>query len=294
MGYWFIYILLPLLQLAADSEAQNHSFEPMTVQLRMIDAGISDTSNGCAPKEKIQSAKVDILKEISDKAQSIHNIPNCGDGLWYRVAHLNMSDPSQQCPSTWRQITLSGERMCARPTSDGGSCPASIYPVRRHYRKVCGRVIGYQFGSTTSFQINQNQNMLTIDEAYLDGISITHGTPRSHIWSYAAGGSETGICNRCPCYNGVRAPSFVGDNYYCESAYSGNCFARDFLPDDPLWDGQQCDHEGTCCTGANTPPWFSVSLPDGTTSDDIEVRICHDQHTDDEDTPIQLLELYVQ
>ena len=27
---------------------------------------------------------------------------NCGLGLWYRVAHLNMSDPLQQCPSVWR------------------------------------------------------------------------------------------------------------------------------------------------------------------------------------------------
>ena len=25
-------------------------------------------------------------------------IPKCGNGLWYRVAYLNMSDPSQQCP----------------------------------------------------------------------------------------------------------------------------------------------------------------------------------------------------
>ena len=47
------------------------------------------------------------------------------------------------------------------------------------------------------------------------------------------------------------------------------------------------------CTGTNTPPWFSVELPDST-SDDIEVRICHDQDTRDEDSPIQLLELYVQ
>ena len=45
--------------------------------------------------------------------------------------------------------------------------------------------------------------------------------------------------------------------------------------------------------GTNTPLWFSVSLP-GTTNDDIEVRICHDQDNNDEDTPIQLLELYVQ
>ena len=59
--------------------------------------------------------------EIIDKAiQSIHNVamaiidsyspvqgdvavPECGAGLWHRVAYLNMSDPSQQCPSAWRE-----------------------------------------------------------------------------------------------------------------------------------------------------------------------------------------------
>ena len=28
---------------------------------------------------------------------------NCGPGLWHRVAHLNMSNSSQQCPSAWRE-----------------------------------------------------------------------------------------------------------------------------------------------------------------------------------------------
>jgi hypothetical protein len=91
----------------------------------------------------------------------------------------------------------------------------------------------------------------------------------------------------------------VGNNYYCETAYhddtAGTCFVTSmFFPDDPLWDGQQCDDEGTCCTGANTPPWFSVDLP-SPTSDDIEVRICGDEDTKyNEDTPIQLLEIYIQ
>lgn len=39
------------------------------------------------------------------------------------------------------------------------------------------------------------------------------------------------------------------------------------------------------------PPWFSVDLPNPTT-DDIEVRIC--AGNSDEDTPIGLLELYIQ
>ena len=61
--------------------------------------------------------------------------------------------------------------------------------------------------------------------------------------------------------------------------------------DDPLWDGQQC--EGTCCTGTNSPPWFSIQLPAPIT-DAIEVSICCDQDTADEDVPVELIEIYVQ
>ena len=51
----------------------------------------------------------------------------------------------------------------------------------------------------------------------------------------------------------------VGNNFYCESAYQGNCLnSRTFFPNDPLWDGQQCNNESTCCTGdganRSTPP----------------------------------------
>ena len=41
-----------------------------------------------------------VYSALSLQAQAIR--VHCGDGLWYRVAYLNMSDPSQQCPSPWR------------------------------------------------------------------------------------------------------------------------------------------------------------------------------------------------
>lgn len=61
---------------------------------------------------------------------------------------------------------------------------------------------------------------------------------------------------------------------------------------DKLWDGLQCSSEGTCCT-EKSPPWFAVELPNATT-DDIEVRICGDEGTANEGTPIELIEIYVQ
>ena len=66
---------------------------------------------------------------------------------------------------------------------------------------------------------------------------------------------------------------------------------RHLYSNDKLWDGQQC--EGTCCTGTKSPPWFSVQLHAPTT-DAIEVSICCDQNTNDEDVSVELIETYVQ
>ena len=156
---------------------------------------------------------------------------------------------------------------------------------------MCGRVIGYQVRSPDAFNTRFN------DEIDLDGISITYGNQRNHIWSFAAGLYEMVTSNsNCPCSSEqATMPSpFIGDNYYCESANPNNSWRSPmFYQNDPLWDGQQCEIEGTCCNGTNSPPWFSVQLPAPTT-DMIEVRICADESTDNEDTPIELIEIYVQ
>ena len=88
-------------------------------------------------------------------------------------------------------------------------------------------------------------------------------------------------------------PSFVGDSYFCESGNQDRELGSisGLFENDPVWDGEQC--EGECCSNGKSPPWFSVTLPNPTT-DDIEVRICEDEDTLDEDTPIQLLEIFIQ
>ena len=50
----------------------------------------------------------------------------------------------------------------------------------------------------------------TIDGNYIDGLSITYGNPRQHIWTYATGAFDNGEI-RCPCDGtGGTTPSFVG------------------------------------------------------------------------------------
>ena len=217
----------------------------------------------------------------------------CGAGVWHRVAFLNMSDPSQQCPPSWREYNTHQFRACGRPISNRASRPSHIYPTNHQYSKVCGRIIGIQVASPDAFLSSRR---IGIDGSYMDGVSITYGSPRNHIWTYVGSFSETATGDRaCPCDSsgGNQPQPFVGNNYYCESGNPGQNWQGQDFPNDKLWDGQQCSHEGTCCTGANTPPWFNVSLRNPT-SDDIEVRICGNERTTNEDTPIELLEIYVQ
>ena len=244
--------------------------------------------------------EVDILQQLKRNISDTLNelLSGCGDGLWHWVVYLNMTDPSQQCPPAWREYNTSGIRACGRPVSSSGiSYPATLYPTNKQYSWVCGRVTGCQVGTPDGFYRFYTGNA-TIDEGYMEGVSITHGEPqRHHIWSYVAGHSQESIHHRvgnCPCSPeaGSTPPSWVGNNYYCESGNptDTNPLSR-IYGSDPLWDGEQC--EGTCCSGSKSPPWFRVQLPTHTT-DRIEVRICANQRTSDEDVLVELLEIYVQ
>ena len=141
---------------------------------------------------------------------------------------------------------------------------------------VCGRVRGYQFGVTEPF-LGGN-----IDNHYADGVLITSGSPRRHLWTYAVGQSET-HAHACPCSTGGSSsrpniPAFVGTNYYCESGFVTTRQYRTAW-EDPLWDGTGCVTPGnTCCRRHG---WFHKQVQQ--TSDSIEVRWCADGRRSDKD-----------
>lgn len=232
--------------------------------------------------QQLQNNVRGVLANFNDAGGDRSPQPQCGEGEWTQVTYLNMSVSSQQCPSVWREYNTNGVRACGRQNITSGGCDGTFHGTGSQYSKVCGRVIGYQYGPTEPFNSGYNVNM-----TYVDGVSITHGTQRAHIWTLASAYAEESS-GHCPCVGLVSPPSFIGDNYYCESGT--NTAPQEILyTNDPLWDGEQC--EGRCCSDGRTPPWFSVDLPNPTT-DDIEVRIC--AGNSDEDTPIGLLELYIQ
>ena len=218
---------------------------------------------------------------------------SCGGvtGGWMRVADLDMTSSSHQCPRGLQQRTDAGRRTCIPMILTG--CSSVNFSAAEGYSRVCGKIIGYQVGAPDTFGLYSNP---TID-SYIDGVSLTHGQPRQHIWSFAAGLDEVGLdpSLNCPCTNSGTAvpPPFVGnDSYFCDTGSTYQYQTGVFYSEDPLWDGAGCGPLNTCCS-FNNPPWFHKLLPQPTT-DDIEMRVCKNQHPSNEDIAIETIELLVQ
>ena len=208
-----------------------------------------------------------------------------------RVANFDMADLNQNCPDGFTQVDSTDPplRLCGRPGPVG--CSAMYFPVNGvHYSRVCGRIKGYQFATPDGLQFAAEQGL---DGHYVDGISITHGLPRTHIWTFVATWTSTTGTAGCPCdtnnFQGT-VSSFIGHDYFCESGHTTS-LVFNLFPNNPLWDGSGCISTSTCCR-FNNPPYFCQTLAAPTT-DDIEVRLCGNQEISDEDTPIEAVEIYV-
>ena len=201
----------------------------------------------------------------------------CGTsgGGWTRVAFVNTTDPFTSCPGQWRVINGT-RRVCARQRD--ASCSSAVFGANGiQYSNVCGRVTGYLFGSPDHFY-RFNSNDSDVDRSYLDGVSITQGSPRQHIWSYTATwrGSSCG---------GVPF-DFVGRHFSVDFPNPTGQWRAVAIWNHHLWDPEDCTNKA-CCRD-----WFHRDVP--LSNKDIEVRLCADQPSStDEDIYVDLVEVYV-
>lgn len=217
---------------------------------------------------------------------------------WRRVGFLDMTNASEVCPPGWQLQEMSGKRLCGRTSVSPKQCDSTLFLVNSlMYSKVCGKLIGYQFGGTTAFLSYHKQFLKSLNDAYVDGVSITHSHPRRHIWTFAAGGTELDHTwpTTCPCDATVdlNLPKFIDKDFFCESGLNSEWEGSyEFYPNDPLWDGKGCTGSSQCCTFRD-PPYFvkRLSVP---TSSDIEVRLCGYTAPTYGNVLIEHLELYVQ
>ena len=216
-----------------------------------------------------------------------------------QAANVNMTETDSKCPSRLELIT-SPKRLCRKNVNIG--CSSTKFSTHGiPFSKVCGHVIGYQNYSPDAFHpyyLNQGR---TIDDLYVEGVSITHSShPRQHIWTFAAAVDEVPAHNvyACPCVNSLShvgftglIPEFIGKDYYCETG-SRTSYTNRVYVEDPLWDGEGCGRFSTCCEGVRKP-WFFKNLIQPVTSD-IEVRVCADDVRSDEDILIEVISIFVQ
>ena len=218
----------------------------------------------------------------------------CGNetGGWMRVANIDMRNTSQSCPRGLSLIS-SPKRVCDIAST---GCVSNTFSVQGfQYNKVCGKIIGYHKRIPIAFNYGGR-----IDSGYVYGVSLTHGlNPRKHIWTFAGASDETNRHSsfKCPCINTAltssQVPSFVGNDYFCDTAYSSIYNSYSPYPlqvSDPLWDGKGCGRTNTCCS-FNSPPWFIKQLS-SPTKEIIEMRVCRPNV--DGSTPLEIIELYVQ
>ena len=204
---------------------------------------------------------------------------------WRRIADIDIS-AGDNCPSGWTKDTVSGYSFCRR-SLDGSGCSSTQFSTNGvSYQKVCGKARGYQKGHP-----NNIISSYAIDNHYVDGLFITYGSPRQHIWTYATGAYDNGGIN-CPCDGtGGTTPSFVGSNYYCESGRGNIDDHAAYHFDDPLWDRSGCIHSN--CGSVPNQPWFYRQLNE-IISANIEVRLCVTRSFSAGFTMIDQLEIYIQ
>lgn len=224
----------------------------------------------------------------------------CGGhkGGWMRIADLNTSR-GDNCSTGWSKFTTPNDPtypsidVCQSQTTGAGCFPTIFTVYNVSYTKICGKARGYQRATSDAFALFSST--MNIDGPYVDGLSITLGNPRKHVWTYAVGVSDDVDLGTwtCPCaaFPGAKPHGFVGNDYYCESGTTG--FQRSIVyTNDPLWDGDGCVHANNNCCADPSMPWFSRQFPTPQ-NEDIEARLCRDETYSNEATLIDQLQLYV-
>ena len=92
------------------------------------------------------------------------------------MAYVNMTQAGATCPQGLEQMSFNGSSYCGR-FSSGVGCSSALLDTTISYQQVCGRVAGYQDNNPEAFK---GFNDTSINGIYLDGVSITHGSPCKH------------------------------------------------------------------------------------------------------------------
>ena len=175
---------------------------------------------------------------------------SCGNvtGGLTRVALLNNKTRPLICTGDF--VTVDNDTRCVRSTEEPGCSHIKFSLMNISYSHICGTVEGSWFGLPGGFTGSNRSSSTTINDNYVDGISLTYGstTNRSHIWTFIADGYYI-YYQFCPHY----IPSYIGNSYSC------------------------LKHMNLCSSTNSCSHAFFKQFHQQLT-EDIEMRLCHDGH----------------
>ena len=300
MTVWSIIIILTVASAGSVVMAQEKVCSSFCTTLGMMESSPGESCDDIFQVNKASRGVSDLywVTSASGTHQVYCNMElQCGGhkGGWTRVAQFDTSQ-GDSCPPGWTLITTPGDNpknVCR--SGETNECHSTIFTTYNiSFYKICGQVRGYQKGNTNAFW----SSVESIDDHYVDGVSITLGSPRKHVWTYAAQVSDSGRPDSvtvCPCASTTRGPappSFVGDHYYCESGDTGWKDSTVYYTTDPLWDGLDCFEYANCCVHPDMP-WFLRQFATAQKTF-IEARICRDENFSNEGILVESMELYIQ
>ena len=84
-------------------------------------------------KDSIASTISDAITNIVNPKLNVDYGPVCGCGGkdWTKVADLNMTNTSQQCPTNWNLCSSNGTRGCGQQSSTN-TCDSVLFPVHQN------------------------------------------------------------------------------------------------------------------------------------------------------------------
>lgn len=254
----------------------------------------------------LEKLNQDLDRIIDDELPTLQQFTGpleCPGYGWIKLLDFNLErNSSTPCPGNWTKGVKSEITHCTvTGLTDCASAFFNTPSSSLQYTEVCGRIKGYQIGLTNAFfrAVRTSPAPSGIESSYLDGVSITCGDPKTHVWSFAAGytssqGGNTATSYRCPCsINGtVDVSSLVQSHYFCDSGVSSGQqpMAEIFYANNPLWDDATCLPDGGCCRQSRYF-WRNLIQP---TCNSLEVRLCHDKGVSNLiNIGVSVVELYI-
>jgi len=194
-------------------------------------------------------------------------------GGWTRIASYDFSVDA--CPGLW--AAHGSEPLCYRNTPSIGDAISATFPsLGVTWSEVLGSFRARQYHTMDAF--GQDRSDYSVEEMYVDGISVTVGAPgsREHLFTLAVGiTTQNETSYACPSQTGPAAQSFVGSDYLCDSGNTDSSWTNIWYARD-IFVGQ----------------WFEVDRGVSST-EEVEARLMSNQDSNNEDVGVEWMELYV-